>query len=162
MNSLLDFHLFTLHFLGSYSYTHARTQVRLIAMMEDPHPISKAESNALLNAMSQGDTLTSLVDQVILLYAATSGHFVEGITTWDSHLTGGANSSVLKHVKSCAPETVRNIQDTLEFSESSRMELDVCLRLYKAIHSSNSSSSRSVVDDDCGGGSGGGGEQNLS
>ena len=110
----------------------ARTQVRLISMMEDTHSASRAESNALLSTMSQGDTLTSLVDQVILLYAATCGHFLDH-DSWTLHLMGGEDSSILNHVKACAPETVRKIQDTAEFSESSRMELDVCLRLYKAL-----------------------------
>ena len=107
-------------------------RVRLISMMEDSHLGSRAESNLILSAMSQGDTLTSLVDQVILLYAATCGHFLDS-SSWTLHLMGGEHSPVLGHVKSCAPETIRNIQDTSEFSESSRMELDVCLRLYKAL-----------------------------
>ena len=107
-------------------------RVRLISMMEDTHSLSRAESNAILSAMSQGDTLTSLVDEVILLYAATCGHFLDH-DSWTLHLMGGEDSSILNHVKACAPETVRKIQDTSEFSESSRMELDVCLRLYKAL-----------------------------
>lgn len=106
-------------------------RLRLVGMMEDSHPISKAESSALLEAMSQGNTHLSLVDQVILLYASTCGHFFD-VQKWGSHLSGGLNSPILMHVKECAPETWKRIENTSEICETSKSELDICLRLYKA------------------------------